>query len=45
MADDNNSDEFNGANNADGTPGDEQRVPDGSLEPLAPRRPTTPTMA
>lgn len=37
MADDNNSDEFNGANNADGTPGDEQRVPDGSLEPLSPQ--------
>jgi len=37
VADDNNSDEFNGANNADGTPGDEQRVPDGSLEPLSPQ--------
>lgn len=37
MADDNNSDEFNGANNADGTPGGEQRVPDGSLEPLSPQ--------
>lgn len=37
MADDNNSDELNGANNADGTPGDEQRVPDGSLEPLSPQ--------
>lgn len=37
MADDNNSDEFNGANNADGAPGDEQRVPDGSLEPLSPQ--------